>query len=112
MTPRPGGVDDGDARAFAERPRGDSLLVTPGMVAGDGDIGGDGDVGRQAVGAGAGALEADLLLHGADRLDGGLDLLALEQPAAPSTIMAQPARLSRALPVTKSLPSGRVRGRW
>ena len=54
------------------------LLGHAGVVAGDGHLGDEGDVGFQAEGADPGAFETHLLLHGADGVDGGLDVLVLE----------------------------------
>ena len=49
-----------------KRVAADLLLVDPGRVGGVGDVDGDRDVGAELEGGGAGAEEADLLLHGGD----------------------------------------------
>ena len=110
MMPRPAGVQHGDGRSLAGHDVG-LVLGHTGVVARDGDVGGDGHVGVEAVGAGAGALEAHFFLHGAHGLDGGPDLCPFSRRSA-ATIITTPARLSRALPVTKSLPIGGACGRW
>ena len=55
-----------DHRAGAERVAADLLLVDPGGVGRVGDVDGDRDVGADLEGGGAGAEQADLLLHGGD----------------------------------------------
>ena len=60
-----------DHRAGAERVAADLLLVDPGGVGGVGDVDGDREVGPDLEGGGAGAEEADLLLHGGDRGEAG-----------------------------------------
>src|SRR5436853_775946 len=66
-----------DCRAGAERVAADLLLVDAGGVGGVGHIDGDRDVRPHVEGGGAGAEEADLLLHGGDGGKGTAGAFAL-----------------------------------
>ena len=61
-----------DHRARPERVGAQLLLVDPRGVGGMGDVDDDGEVGLDREGRGAGAEEADLLLHGGDRGKAGV----------------------------------------
>src|SRR6478609_3077257 len=71
-----------DHRARAERVAADLLLVDAGCVGAVGDVNGDRQVGLQLEGRGAGAEQADLLLHRGDRGQAGAAQRALLVDAA------------------------------